>query len=351
MPPLSRFNTPVRISRNFIKENILNLGLKAEKKPAVWINKVKHIKSSTKVKEKITSNQQPCTNVVQTNKFAALSSNVFRKSPIGSESLKSEIKEPEIDIGGKSLQFDPAYKRNLPIYLDIPNLYTIKKTPAIHRVPFSRYKYKAKIEETELSEPKARYVYIPRPKTPRNYLPRPKSGNRYLYVKSASNGERYQKGKKEVVKSVFKPKERYVYKSRPSTPKNYNPRPKSGKRNTKRYSYPGPKKTVFKYIGRYQYVARPPSPKNFLPRPKSSNRYICSTKINKMQSQPTEENPYERRSIFKPQCKYVYKVKQESERISHSQPKSSCNPTDAPVNKGNHGFNLSLNIYLESVHI
>ena len=331
MPPLSRFNTPVRISRNFIKENILNLGLKAEEKPIVWINKVKHIKSSTKAKEKIPSNLQPCSNVVQTNKFAALSSNVFRKSPIGSKSLKTEIKGPEIDIGGNFLQFEPAY-------LDIPNLYTIKKTPAVHRVPFSRYKYVSKKEETELSEPKARYVYIPRPKTPRNYLPRPKSGHRYLYVKSASNGERYQKGKKEVVKSVFKPKERYVYKSRPSTPKNYKPRPKSGKRYTKRYSFPGPKKTVLKYIGRYQYMPRPPTPHNFIPRPKSCNRYICSAKLYKAKSHPTAANPYERKSIFKPQCKYVYKVKPGSERIPHSQPKSSCNPSVikelASANKG-----------------
>ena len=79
------------------------------------------------------------------------------------------------------------------------------------------------------------------------------------------------------VKSVFKPKERYFYKTRPATPKNFKPRPKSGKRYKKRYSYPtpGPRKTVFKYIGCYKYQPRPASPKNFCPRPKSGNRYEC----------------------------------------------------------------------------
>ena len=326
MPPLTNFNTPVRIGRNFIKQNIVNLGAKKERKPNELSNKQKDIKTNTKTADKTRSKLQPDSAAVQTNKFVALSPNVFRKSIIGSEALKTEIKKPQIDIRRQSLRFDPAYKRSLPLYLDIPDLYTIKKAPSIPRDPFSRYKYVAKLEGTEVSETKARYVFIPRPKTPKNYLPRPKSGNRYLYVKSASKGERYQKGRKEVVKSVFKPKERYVYKSRPSTPKNYKPRPKSGKRYTKRYSYPGPRKTVFKYIGRYQYIPRPPTPKNFIPRPKSCNRYICSTKIYKIQSRPTEANPYERKSIFKPHCKYVCKVKPASDRISNSRPKSSDHP-------------------------
>ena len=338
MPPLTSLNTPVRISRNFIKQNISNLGAKAEKKLNVLTSIQKDIKTNTKTKDKTKSKHKPESVMVQTNKFVALSPNVFRKSTFGPEALRTEIKKPKIDMRRPSLRFDPAYKRSLPVYLDIPDLYTIKKTPAIPRDPFSRYKYVAKLEGTEVSETKARYVFIPRPKTPKNYLPRPKSGNRYLYVKSASKGERYKRGSKELVKSVFKPKERYVYKSRPSTPKNYKPRPKSGKRYTKRYSFPGPKKTVFKYIGRYQYMPRPPTPQNFIPRPKSCNRYIFSAKLYRAKSHPTAANPYERKSIFKPQCKYVYKVKPGSGRISHSRPKSSCNPSVikelASANKG-----------------
>ena len=76
-------------------------------------------------------------------------------------------------------------------------------------------------------------------------------------------------------KSVFKPKERYFYKPRPVTPKNYKPKPKAGVRYKKRYVYPSKPKTIFKYVGCYKYRPRPVSAKNHRPKPKLSNRYVC----------------------------------------------------------------------------
>ena len=52
------------------------------------------------------------------------------------------------------------------------------------------------------------YKYEPRPTTPKNYLPRPKSGPRYVYTGRTCGPNPYQK------RSVFKPAQRYVCKSR-----------------------------------------------------------------------------------------------------------------------------------------
>ena len=105
------------------------------------------------------------------------------------------------------------------------------------------------------------------------------------------------------VKSVFRPKERYFYKQRPISAKNYHPRPKSGRRYNKRYSYPTPRKTVFKNNGSYKYRPRPSTPKNHFPIPKNGERYVWQTNhIPKKVS----KNPYKRRSVFKPKQRYSY---------------------------------------------
>ena len=257
----------------------------------------------------------------QARKFAALSPKVFRKTTFLTEVLQREIKIPKLDMRRPSMRFDPAYNRKLPLYLDIPELYTIKKRPATPKDPMSRYRCVAKLEGKK--DTRARYVFVPRPKTPKNHIPRPKSGNRYLFVESTNKRARYKKERNGPVKSVFRPKERYMYKPRPSTPKNYKPRPKSGKRYNKRYSFPASKKTVFKFIGRYKYEPRPPTPKNFLPRPKSSNRYVSLTKNNEDTLVKIEPNPYQRKSIFKPSGKYIYKGRPRSAKNLNPRPKSS----------------------------
>ena len=105
------------------------------------------------------------------------------------------------------------------------------------------------------------------------------------------------------VKSVFRPKERYFYKQRPISAKNYHPRPKSGRRYNKRYSYPTPRKTVFKNNGSYKYRPRPSTPKNHFPILKNGERYVWQTNhIPKKVS----KNPYKRRSVFKPKQRYSY---------------------------------------------
>ena len=334
MPPLTNFNAPVRIARNFIKQNKENLGNKALKKVNVSSkaddtrenpNRIKPDKimnkKSQKVPQQIHLMPEPVVDETNARKFAALSPKVFRKTSFAIEVLQREIKIPQLNMRRPSMRFDPAYNRKLPVYMDIPDLYTIKKRPATPKDPMSRYRYVAKVEGK--GKEKARYIFVPRPKTPKNYLPRPKSSNRYVCVESASKGTRYQKGRKGFVKSVFKSKERYLYKPRPSTPKNYKPRPKYGKRYTKRYSYPMHGKTVFKYIGRYQYVERPPTPKNFLPRPKSSNRYNCANKHKEDALTKVEPNPYKLRSIFKPKTQYVYKERLASAKNLNPRPKSS----------------------------
>ena len=112
-----------------------------------------------------------------------------------------------------------------------------------------------------------------------------------------------------------------MYKPRPSTPKNYNPKPKSGKQYTKRYSYPVTRKTVLKFIGHYKYTARPSTPKNYVPRPKSCKRYITKPVEDEMTM--VETNPYQQRSVFKPKCTYNYKGRPESTKNFNPRPKSS----------------------------
>ena len=113
------------------------------------------------------------------------------------------------------------------------------------------------------------------------------------------------------MKSVFKLKQRYQYRSRPLTPKNFKPRPKSGLRYKRRYTFPSsrPRKSVFRYVGIYKYEPRPGTTKNYCPRPKSSNRYIC----HREGSSKDIINPYQKRSIFKPKVRYQYIPKQASE--------------------------------------
>jgi len=215
-----------------------------------------------------------------------------------------------------------------------------------------------------------RYKYEPRPKTPKNYLPRPKSSSRYVSVKEApeqkhgsyiyrqrpqtpknfkpspKEGDRYKKRytfpapRRTVFKFigrytckqnqsnphrvcsggnryVYSENKRYIYKSRPKSAKNFNPRPKSGIRYAKRYTYPTCKKTVGKFIGRYKFMPRPPTPKNYLPRPKSSNRYFCQNKGDI--ENETRQNTLERKSIFKPKWRYVCKelTRSKSAKIIH----------------------------------
>ena len=105
------------------------------------------------------------------------------------------------------------------------------------------------------------------------------------------------------VKSVFRPKERYFYKQRPISAKNYHPRPKSGRRYNKRYSYPAPRKTVFKNNCSYKYRPRPSTPKNHFPIPKNGERYVWQT--NHI-AKEVSKNPYKRRSAFKPKQRYSY---------------------------------------------
>ena len=52
------------------------------------------------------------------------------------------------------------------------------------------------------------YKYEPRPTTPKNYLPRPKSSPRYVFTGRICGPNPYQK------RSVFRPPQRYVCKSR-----------------------------------------------------------------------------------------------------------------------------------------
>ena len=203
-----------------------------------------------------------------------------------------------------------------------------------------------------------RYKYVPRPKTPKNYLPRPKSSNRYVAIKEApekkhgsyiykqspqtpkdfkpspKTGERYKKrytfpaprravfkfiGRYTCKQNQCNPQRvvpegnryvcskniRYIYKERPKSAKNFNPRPKSGFRYAKRYTYPTCRKTMGKFIGRYKFEPRPQTPKNYLPRPKSSHRYVCQNKGNI--DDENRQNTLQRKSIFKPKWRYICK--------------------------------------------
>ena len=85
--------------------------------------------------------------------------------------------------------------------------------------------------------------------------------------------------------------------------RNYHPRPKSGRRYNKRYSYPAPRKTVFKNNCSYKYRPRPSTPKNHFPTPKIGKRYHCQTSST---TKGESKSPYERRSVFKPKQRYSY---------------------------------------------
>ena len=330
MPPQATGS--VKVIRDFVKQNKANIVSKNGKKPHIAPKhepEVKPPEPSMKIKKKTYTVKtkartglvpEPVVDESAPPKFAALSPNMFRKTTFVKETLQKEIKIPKIDRRRPSMRFDPAYNRNIPIYMDIPDLYAIKKRPPTPKDPFTKYRYVVKVEVPE--EEKARYVFIPRPKTPKNYLPRPKSSNRYVCVQDANRTERYCVGRKRFVKSVFKPKERYMYKPRPSPAKNFKPRPKSGKRYKKRYSYPTQQKTVFKFIGRYKYEPRPPTPKNHLPRPKSGDRYVYERPEGD-ECVPDILNPYKRKSIFKPQSRYSHNKRPKSVKNYNPKPKSS----------------------------
>ena len=80
---------------------------------------------------------------------------------------------------------------------------------------------------------------------------------------------------------------------------------------------------MVKFIGRYQYAPRPKTAKNYLPRPKSSNRYVCLTQNKEDTLVKIEPNVYQRKSVFKPKGKYVYKERPKSARNLNPRPKSS----------------------------
>ena len=94
MPPLTNFNAPVRIARNFIKQNKENLGNKALKKVNVSSkaddtrenpNRIKPDKimnkKSQKVPQQIHLMPEPVVDETNARKFAALSPKVFHTKP------------------------------------------------------------------------------------------------------------------------------------------------------------------------------------------------------------------------------------------------------------------------------
>ena len=318
----ANFTAPVRIVKNFIRQNKANMTSKSVKKTSI-VSKVENknepsknaanadykTKSTVSEIKPVRMNLKPDESKMV--KFAALSPNVFRKTAFSTKALQREIEIPKLDMRRPSMRFDPAYHRKLPVYLDIPDLYATKKRAV--KDPNSLSHGVAKLEG-ENGE-KGRYVFVPRPRTPKKYQPQPESSHRYVRVAN----------------------QRYVYEPRPPTPKNYKPRPKSGNIYAKRYSFPTARKSVFRFIGRYQYEARPPSPKNYLPRPKSSNRYLCKTDkscngIGKVSDgslsyqRPKSGNRYVKRYTYpapkRTIFKYIGRYKYEKQQRNSQRPRS-----------------------------
>ena len=169
-------------------------------------------------------------------KFMAVSPKVFRKQRDLSLVLQPAVRLPEKQRK-RYICFDSTYSGLWPTSIDIPNLYTLKKTyePMENQTlsPMSKYKVTLKVRQA-LSQQSAgaRYVFVKRPKTPKNFLPRPKSSDRYEFV-TQKESKRYEKGQK--LRSVFVPKTRYQYRPRSAPKLNLQPRPKSSNRYLRKY--------------------------------------------------------------------------------------------------------------------
>ena len=285
--------------------------------------KVTSKNSKRGTKEKLEAKSEPIVgqtleqnDLKKTAKFIAVSPNVFRKERNLSGILQTEIRVPS-KTRKRSVCFDPTYVGMWPTQMDIPHLYTLKRTyePMENQKlsPMSKYKYVRKSKPTLALQSRPRYVFVKRPKTPKNFLPRPKSSNRYEFV-SKKDQERYRKGSKGPCRSVFKPKTRYLYRPKSGLPQNFRPRPKSSRRFERRYKFPAGARSLVRNITRYSFKPRPRSARNYLPRPKSSNRYVPA-RIGSTEIISDQMNPYEKKSVIRPLQRYVKKIVPEEESI------------------------------------
>ena len=108
-------------------------------------------------------------------------------------------------------------------------------------------------------------MYRPRPTSAKNLKPRPKSGARY------ARRYKYPTSKK----SVFKNIRCYKYEARPATPKDYFPRPKSSNR--------------YVFAGRPVIIAGPnPYQKRSVFKP--AERYVCKTREARVPAERTSND-------------------------------------------------------------
>ena len=201
MAPKGFVENQVREAKNFIKENMKVSGSKSyrraslrdekdvqevrKKRNSLMSNSSESSKISSSAKSsKITTSARAEDKELSTKNYISVSPKIFRKNAFQKNKLQRSIIVNT--TGNKGINFDPSHERSAPIYLDIPNLYKPRKSQGskLQKNVQRRYKYVGKILPSSEYEHGPRYKFLPRPTTPKNFNPRPKSGCRYVYIGS-----------------------------------------------------------------------------------------------------------------------------------------------------------------------
>ena len=161
-----------------------------------YAHQIEGNKDDTETEAKDDSSQEENYSNNNPNFYISVSPKIFRKNLFQMNKLQKEIFINK--TSNTPIDFDPNLERNAPLYLDIPNLYKRKVKKEASKMnnkgnikdANTQKRYKC-IRKMTSEGPK--YKYISRPATPKNFNPRPKSSNRYVFVGVGGHqNKRYQ---------------------------------------------------------------------------------------------------------------------------------------------------------------